>query len=116
MQLGDYILASFWMIKLMSLVAFGDKIWPMRVTRQNLHKDRFDLGVLAKHMMSFSAADSFGEAAKHKTISIPSIGHGVDVKFQPSPLLVDFLELCFAKEGNLESVVKVGSPGKSMLC
>jgi hypothetical protein len=51
---------------------------------------------------------------QQKMLSMSSSGKCFDVKFEPSPQLVDFLEACFVSTGDLTKVAKV-SPGGAAL-
>ncbi|KAH8787539.1 hypothetical protein F5882DRAFT_461552 [Hyaloscypha sp. PMI_1271] len=81
------------------LASFGDKIAPEKLNIKNQHKDRWDLGALATHMISRSADEPSNDILNQKMISIPSVGRKLDANCKPSPQMVDFLEACFVEEG-----------------
>ncbi|CZR55717.1 uncharacterized protein PAC_05605 [Phialocephala subalpina] len=88
------------------LAAFGNKVLPKSITEKNFHQDRHDLGKLAKHMMSLSEAEPKSEVARQRMISISNLAYGVEFNnFEPSPELMDFLELC-EKRGAMEQAVR----------
>jgi hypothetical protein len=90
------------------VASFGPRVSPQKLTESNRHKDRWDLGSLASHIISRSPDEPDNVVLQQRMISLASIGKSVDVKFNPSPELVDFLPLCFLSQGGLDRILKVG--------
>ncbi len=85
--------------------AFGRKVAPEKLTKANRHQDRFRIGALTNHLISRNAEESTNIVLQQKMVSLRSIGKRVDMRFQPSPPLVDFLELCFLESCGMERVL-----------
>ncbi|TVY92351.1 hypothetical protein LAWI1_G003790, partial [Lachnellula willkommii] len=93
------------------LAAFGAKVSPDKRTAENCYRDCWDLGALANHMISRRSDKPITSVMQQKMLSVSITGKSLDVKFEPSLTLVDFLELCFADTKNLlmEKVLRVTS-------
>lgn len=77
------------------------------LTEENHNEDRLDLGMLASHIVSRGVSGPNNRNGKQKMISMSSSGQTVDASFEPTPHLVDFLELCFMDGSNLSKVLNV---------
>ena len=82
---------------------------PEKATDENLHKDRWDLGALATHMLSQSSEEPSFDASQQRVIAMSSLGRRLDAKCEPSPALIDFLEACFMQDGTFDKVLKVSN-------
>ncbi len=59
-------------------------------------------------MISGSAGEPGNGIHQQKAISMSPVGRKLDASCEPSPEMVDFLEMCFAKEGaDMGKVLKV---------
>lgn len=87
----------------------GSEVWPRESTRDSLDQQRGQFRQLIRHLVSRNPEESKDEYGIHKQrmISLPSIGRQIDMKFEPSPLLMDFLELCSVPEVSDERLLNV---------
>jgi len=68
-------------------------------------------------MISRSVDEPSSDLLQQKVISIPSIGRKIDAHCEPSPQMVDFLEVCFLKEGvDMGAVLKVSGHRDTSHC
>ncbi|RDL41161.1 uncharacterized protein BP5553_01140 [Venustampulla echinocandica] len=80
---------------IVQLASFGNAVLPAKRSVDNSNRDRQDLGALASHMFSRDLDGQVGGVMQQKMLAITPEGKSLDVKFEPSPQFVDFLELCF---------------------
>ncbi|TVY13662.1 hypothetical protein LARI1_G009009 [Lachnellula arida] len=108
-KLGEQIRLVTSILLTQVAASFGTKVAPEKRTKENWYRDCRDLGALANHMIS-RCADEFEEEEilQQKMISLSSSGNCLDVQFEPSPQLVDFLELCFSGSADILKIAKVG--------
>lgn len=81
---------------------------PQLLTPTNRHQDRLSLAALTRQLISRNPDEPSDNLSQQKMMSMLSIGRSVDLKFEPSSLLVDFLELCSFESSELDRVVKHG--------
>lgn len=85
---------------------------PREETKEGRQLDCRGLGVLASHMISRNPDESNDDQIRQRKIFLQSSGgKSVDVKFQPSPQLVDFLELYFSGRAEIAKIIKVSLAG-----
>lgn len=80
---------------------------PEKLVDSNKRKDTKGLGDLICRIIRESPDQPNNRVLQQKTIFISAIGKRIEVKFEPSPELMDFLELCYLVDGGMERVLKV---------